>query len=95
MEIERGEFAEGMPWQLHRPYVGNVFWYLADAEKPLPCPHAFWVDEPLRLDNYLGDQYGWRRHFNVPVAAACFNESGYSETVLCLMCADDARATDY
>jgi len=86
VEVNEGEYAERMPWQLIVPYESE-----ADAGSK-PCRHAALVGAPIRQLRSDGSVYGHTQRFSLSAGVAeCKNEGGYNCTILCLACLDEAR----
>lgn len=84
-----GEYAEGMPWQLHTPYRASLY---SGGRLPTVCEHIRWLGEWIDKHRSDGAVYGREREYELPAAAVCLNEGGYNFTVLCIACVDAARA---
>ena len=85
-EIQRGEYAEDMPWELVIPYT-----YDGSVEYTKPCPHLVWTGDPVPQYRHDGTVFGHKRQYTLPGVAICMNEGGHNCTILCLGCLDDAR----
>jgi hypothetical protein len=87
VEIEAGEYWEGLPWKLIIPYEENFV-----VETKL-CKHAVLKGEAVAQLRSDGSIWGHRQSFVLPHGVAqCKNEAGHNGTALCLDCLDEARA---
>ncbi len=92
LEIKIGEYAEYMPWKLHRPYLGEASTNLAGEPIGPVCQHIIW--KGATVPQYRRDDtvWGYIRPFELAIVAECRNEAGCDQTLLCLECADIARS---
>jgi hypothetical protein len=91
-EIKSGDHGDEKAWEYHKPYTSTTRGSQEADVNRAPCKHVTWIGEAYGKKRTDGSVYGYERQYSIPEAAILFNEGGYNSTVLCLLCADEARA---
>lgn len=76
-EFEKGEMAEGLPWEI--AFDEEILVYDEYARKVL-CEHAYYKGKGPWPSQNTNETYC------IPRAIICYNEGGYNSTTLCLDC---------